>query len=100
MTVYQANDDEAAGVDWMSEADRLLVMEMCIKLADINGPCKRHDIHVQWTHRIAEEFYEQVSIQQLHHFIIFHHFKTLQHLTIGKQFKFSLASIFQLQCQT
>ncbi|CAL1265988.1 unnamed protein product [Larinioides sclopetarius] len=55
----KANDDDAAGIDWMSEADRLLVMEMCIKLADINGPCKRHDIHVQWTHRIAEEFYEQ-----------------------------------------
>lgn len=34
-------------------------MEMCIKLADINGPCKYHDIHVRWTYRIAEEFYEQ-----------------------------------------
>ena len=38
-------------------------MNMCIKLADINGPCKIHDIHVQWTHRIAEEFYEQVNCQ-------------------------------------
>ncbi|KAG8199121.1 hypothetical protein JTE90_016258 [Oedothorax gibbosus] len=55
----KANEDEAPGIDWMSEADRLLAMNMCIKLADINGPCKRHDIHVQWTHRIAEEFYEQ-----------------------------------------
>ncbi|XP_071035027.1 cGMP-inhibited 3',5'-cyclic phosphodiesterase 3A isoform X1 [Parasteatoda tepidariorum] len=55
----KANDVEAPGIDWLSEADRLLAMEMCIKLADINGPCKRHDIHVQWTHRIAEEFYEQ-----------------------------------------
>lgn len=32
---------------------------MVIKLADINGPCKAHDIHRQWTARIAEEFYEQ-----------------------------------------
>ncbi|GFS82876.1 cGMP-inhibited 3',5'-cyclic phosphodiesterase B [Nephila pilipes] len=55
----KANDEDAPGIDWLSEADRLLAMEMCIKLADINGPCKRHDIHVQWTHRIAEEFYEQ-----------------------------------------
>lgn len=47
------------GIDWVSETDRLLVMEVCIKLADINGPCKRRDIHLQWTHRIAEEFYEQ-----------------------------------------
>ncbi|XP_064490056.1 cGMP-inhibited 3',5'-cyclic phosphodiesterase 3A-like isoform X3 [Ornithodoros turicata] len=55
----KANDDDAPGVDWTNETDRLLVMEMAIKLADINGPCKRHDIHVQWTYRIAEEFYEQ-----------------------------------------
>lgn len=34
-------------------------MQMIIKLSDINGPCKHHDIHIQWTHRIAEEFYEQ-----------------------------------------
>ena len=32
---------------------------MTIKLADINGPCKVRDIHEEWTHRIAEEFYEQ-----------------------------------------
>jgi len=55
----QVNEDDAPGIDWFAETDRLLVMQMCIKLADINGPCKRHDIHVQWTHRIAEEFYEQ-----------------------------------------
>lgn len=58
----KVNDADAAGIDWSNEADRLLAMQMCIKLADINGPCKVHHIHVQWTHRIAEEFYEQVSI--------------------------------------
>ena len=57
--MFQVNEDESAGIDWVSETDRLLVMEVCIKLADINGPCKRRDIHLQWTHRIAEEFYEQ-----------------------------------------
>ncbi|CAG7834872.1 unnamed protein product [Allacma fusca] len=55
----KANEDDSPGIDWNQEADRLLVMEMCIKLADINGPCKYHDIHVRWTTRIAEEFYEQ-----------------------------------------
>ncbi|XP_076304454.1 cGMP-inhibited 3',5'-cyclic phosphodiesterase 3A-like isoform X2 [Tachypleus tridentatus] len=55
----KVNDVDAPGLNWLSETDRLLTMEMCIKLADINGPCKRHDIHVQWTNRIAEEFYEQ-----------------------------------------
>ncbi|EFX75430.1 hypothetical protein DAPPUDRAFT_306811 [Daphnia pulex] len=53
------NDTDAPGIDWTNETDRLLAMQMCIKLADINGPCKIHNIHVQWTHRIAEEFYEQ-----------------------------------------
>lgn len=53
------NDADAPGIDWNNETDRLLAMQMCIKLADINGPCKIHDIHVRWTHRIAEEFYEQ-----------------------------------------
>ena len=57
----KANEDDSPGIDWNLEADRLLVMEMCIKLADINGPCKYHDIHVRWTYRIAEEFYEQGS---------------------------------------
>ncbi|CAM1302653.1 PDE3B (predicted) [Pycnogonum litorale] len=55
----KVNDHDAPGIDWQSEADRMLVMQMCIKLADINGPCKRMDLHVQWTGRIAEEFYEQ-----------------------------------------
>uniref|UniRef100_T1JKH8 Phosphodiesterase n=1 Tax=Strigamia maritima TaxID=126957 RepID=T1JKH8_STRMM len=55
----KVNDDEAPGIDWYNESDRLLVMEMCIKLADINGPCKEHGLHIQWTHRIADEFYEQ-----------------------------------------
>ena len=55
----QVNETASPGIDWFSETDRLLVMQMIIKLADINGPCKRHDLHIQWTHRIAEEFYEQ-----------------------------------------
>lgn len=50
---------DSAGLDWTNEADRLLVSEMAIKLSDINGPCKRRDIHVQWTRRIEQEFYEQ-----------------------------------------
>lgn len=37
---------------------------MTIKLADINGPCKRHDIHLNWTYRIADEFHEQGDEEQ------------------------------------
>ncbi|OQR75070.1 cGMP-inhibited 3' [Tropilaelaps mercedesae] len=58
------NMADSVGLDWTNEADRLLVSEMAIKLSDINGPCKRRDIHVQWTHRIAQEFYEQGDEEQ------------------------------------
>ena len=61
----KVNDADAPGIDWTNEADRLLAMQMCIKLADINGPCKTRHIHVQWTERIAEEFYEQVTTSPL-----------------------------------
>ncbi|GBO45281.1 hypothetical protein AVEN_62946-1 [Araneus ventricosus] len=52
-------DEESPFIDWSNEADRLLVMQMAIKLSDINGPCKTQPLHMQWTYRIAEEFYEQ-----------------------------------------
>ncbi|KAK3097062.1 hypothetical protein FSP39_006002 [Pinctada imbricata] len=55
----KANDEEAVGLDWTAETDRLLAMQMVIKLADINGPAKTFPLHHQWTERISEEFYEQ-----------------------------------------
>ncbi|XP_052808456.1 cGMP-inhibited 3',5'-cyclic phosphodiesterase 3A-like isoform X2 [Mya arenaria] len=55
----KVNDDHAVGIDWTSETDRLLVAQMVIKLADINGPAKTRDLHTSWTDRISEEFYEQ-----------------------------------------
>ncbi|XP_059141069.1 cGMP-inhibited 3',5'-cyclic phosphodiesterase 3A-like [Physella acuta] len=55
----KVNDDDSAGIDWTVETDRLLVTQMVIKLADINGPAKRQELHRKWTYRIAEEFYEQ-----------------------------------------
>lgn len=57
----QVNDEDAVGIDWSCEADRLMVANMVIKMSDINGPCKRRDLHMRWTERICEEFYEQVS---------------------------------------
>ncbi|XP_043189067.1 cGMP-inhibited 3',5'-cyclic phosphodiesterase A-like [Amphibalanus amphitrite] len=56
---FTSKFQNSEGTDWRSETDRLLVMEMAIKLADINGPCKDFPLHYQWTQRIAEEFYEQ-----------------------------------------
>ncbi|XP_063970176.1 uncharacterized protein LOC129283067 [Lytechinus pictus] len=55
----KVNDVDAPGINWAVEADRLLVCQMCIKLADISGPTKIKDLHCNWTYRISEEFYEQ-----------------------------------------
>ncbi|XP_064627396.1 cGMP-inhibited 3',5'-cyclic phosphodiesterase 3A-like isoform X2 [Lineus longissimus] len=55
----KTNDNDAPGVDWTVESDRILVSQVVIKLADINGPAKSKDLHVSWTYRITEEFYEQ-----------------------------------------
>ncbi|XP_061630878.1 cGMP-inhibited 3',5'-cyclic phosphodiesterase 3A-like isoform X4 [Phyllopteryx taeniolatus] len=55
----KVGDDPSSGIDWSNENDRLLVCQMCIKLADINGPLKCKDLHLQWTEGIVNEFYEQ-----------------------------------------
>ena len=59
MFFKQVNDE--VGIDWTNENDRLLVCQMCIKLADINGPAKSKELHLQWTEGIVNEFYEQVA---------------------------------------
>lgn len=61
LLIPQVGDDPSTGIDWSNENDRLLVCQMCIKLADINGPLKHKDLHLQWTEGIVNEFYEQVN---------------------------------------
>lgn len=60
--MFQVNDVSSPGIDWTNENDRLLVCQVCIKLADINGPAKIRDLHLKWTEGIVNEFYEQVKI--------------------------------------
>ncbi|XP_078196738.1 cGMP-inhibited 3',5'-cyclic phosphodiesterase 3B isoform X2 [Callithrix jacchus] len=58
----KANDVNSNGIEWRNENDRLLVCQVCIKLADINGPAKVRDLHLKWTEGIVNEFYEQLKI--------------------------------------
>lgn len=60
----KVNEEESSGIDWTIETDRLIVSNMIIKMADINGPCKKTELHLQWTYRIEEEFYEQGDEEQ------------------------------------
>ncbi|XP_031469915.1 cGMP-inhibited 3',5'-cyclic phosphodiesterase B [Phasianus colchicus] len=55
----KANDIDSHGIEWSNENDRLLVCQICIKLADINGPAKVRELHLKWTEGIVNEFYEQ-----------------------------------------
>ncbi|KAI1882273.1 hypothetical protein AGOR_G00248980 [Albula goreensis] len=55
----KVGEDGSSGIDWSNENDRLLVCQMCIKLADINGPLKCKDLHLKWTEGIVNEFYQQ-----------------------------------------
>ncbi|XP_039594776.1 cGMP-inhibited 3',5'-cyclic phosphodiesterase B isoform X1 [Polypterus senegalus] len=55
----KVNDVNSPGIDWTNENDRLLVCQVCIKLADINGPAKERELHLKWTEGIVNEFYEQ-----------------------------------------
>ena len=58
----------SGGLDWTNENDRLLVGQMIIKISDINAPLKEKNLHMQWTERICEEFYQQVSLRSLKSF--------------------------------
>uniref|UniRef100_UPI0037E8CEE2 cGMP-inhibited 3',5'-cyclic phosphodiesterase 3A-like n=1 Tax=Semicossyphus pulcher TaxID=241346 RepID=UPI0037E8CEE2 len=55
----KVGDEGMSGIDWSNENDRMLVCQMCIKLADVNGPLKSKELHLQWTEGIVNEFYEQ-----------------------------------------
>lgn len=65
LPIPQVGDDPSTGIDWSNENDRLLVCQMCIKLADVNGPLKCKDLHLQWTEGIVNEFYQQVGEQSV-----------------------------------
>ncbi|KAJ7411165.1 hypothetical protein WISP_104016 [Willisornis vidua] len=55
----KVNDINSNGIEWSNENDRLLACQICIKLADINGPAKVRELHLKWTEGIVNEFYEQ-----------------------------------------
>ncbi|NXF28542.1 PDE3B phosphodiesterase, partial [Nyctibius bracteatus] len=56
---FAVNDINSHGIEWSNENDRLLACQICIKLADINGPAKVRELHLKWTEGIVNEFYEQ-----------------------------------------
>ena len=53
------NEPKSLGMDWSSEPDRLLFMQMLMKLADLNSPTKNTSIYLVWTEKVVEEFFRQ-----------------------------------------
>jgi hypothetical protein len=56
---FKEKAKEEIGIDWTDDVERLQVMKMVIKMADINTATKSFDLHRAWTVRITEEFYQQ-----------------------------------------
>lgn len=57
-TITPSNSDSYS-LDWQKDDDRLLVSQVIIKIADISGPLKEKQLHVEWTDRLMKEFYDQ-----------------------------------------
>uniref|UniRef100_A0AC35U6H6 Phosphodiesterase n=1 Tax=Rhabditophanes sp. KR3021 TaxID=114890 RepID=A0AC35U6H6_9BILA len=56
--------DKIHDIDFYCEKDRLQMMQMLIKTADISSPMKPRALHMEWTNRICEEFYEQGDLEK------------------------------------
>lgn len=41
--------------------NKVLIKRMLIKCADVNNPCRPLDIYKEWTNRIANEYFQQVT---------------------------------------
>lgn len=55
----KVGDEGVSSIDFTNENDRMLICQMCIKIADVNGPLKNKELHLKWTEGIVNEFYEQ-----------------------------------------
>jgi hypothetical protein len=54
------------GVDWKSKADIMLVLQLTLKVADVNNLSRPTYLYLRWTERIIEEFYAQGDKEKLY----------------------------------
>lgn len=59
ISLFRANQEKNSSDFLQKSGNRLGVMQMCIKIADINGPAKCGSLHRKWAYLICEEFYDQ-----------------------------------------
>lgn len=46
------------------DADKLLVMQLAIKCADVSHPARAFRFHARWSSLIAQEFYAQGAMER------------------------------------
>ena len=49
----------SGGLSLEKQTDRMLAMQMCLKIADINSPMKHKPLCCKWTYLVSREFYGQ-----------------------------------------
>jgi hypothetical protein len=48
----------------IDKGQRLLALQALLHAADLSNPCKKWEIHVQWTHAIVAEFFSQGDLER------------------------------------
>lgn len=70
---FQSKLKSEEGVDFENTEDKILVLQMCIKLADVSNISRDVRIYLPWVKRLQTEMFNQVSyivmINQFHRVI-------------------------------
>lgn len=61
---FRARISSGTEIDIENEDDRLQVLNLGIKCADLGHSCKRADLHERWTNLIVEELFTQGDIEK------------------------------------
>eukprot|EP00899_Mesostigma_viride_P013751 jgi/Mesvir1/22377/Mv17872-RA.4 len=56
---FKARVSQETPWDMHKESDRVLLLQMALKVADLGHAAKTLPLHLEWSHRVTEEFYKQ-----------------------------------------
>lgn len=55
-------DNPQSSINPDDHHDKLLLLRMVMKAADVSHPCKPRSIHLLWTARVTREFYSEFFV--------------------------------------
>mmetsp|Transcript_78581 Transcript_78581/g.127479 ORF Transcript_78581/g.127479 Transcript_78581/m.127479 type:complete len:400 (-) Transcript_78581:50-1249(-) len=64
MERLNALESKKQSLDMTKFEDRLLTLQTLLHAADLSNPCKKWEIHIQWTHAIVAEFFSQGDLER------------------------------------